>query len=142
MCVRNRQGEDIARFGRIIPFSIYCNSMSLKKSLVWLLLVATLFSAWAGVLHAHGDGAPQLRAVSAMADADPVQEDGAPDVDGNCHCLWCAPQLHAAVAACNRVVRNALLEKVASPSPGVATAVVPAEPRGSVPPPRGPPLYA
>lgn len=123
---------------------IYRNSMSLKKSLLWFLLVATLFSAWTGALHAHSDGAPQLWAASAAAEADRVQESGNsdPDIDGNCHCFWCAPQLHAAVTASDRLVRIALLEDLASPPPWPAAVVAPAAPRRTVPPPRGPPLHA
>ena len=116
--------------------------MSLKKPLVWFLLVATLFSAWTGVLHAHDEGAPQLWAASTLADGGSAPDNGAPDVEGDCHCIWCAPQLHAAVAACDQIMRIALLETAASPPPWSVTSVVPAWPRGSVPPPRGPPLHA
>jgi hypothetical protein len=124
--------------------SIYRNSMSLKKPLVWFLLIAMFFGVWAEVLHAHGNGAPELRAASTAADADLAQEGGNSDsdIDGSCHCFWCAPQLHAAVAATDQFVRIALLEAAASPPPWPTTAVAPAAPRGSVPPPRGPPLRA
>ncbi|MGF6346786.1 DUF2946 family protein [Variovorax sp. W2I14] len=116
--------------------------MSLKKPLVWFLLVATLFSAWTGVLHAHEEGTPQQWAATALVDGGLAEDDGAPDVDGECHCLWCAPQLHAAAAACDQIVRIALLETAASPPRWSVASPVPALPRGSVPPPRGPPLHA
>ncbi len=131
-------------------------SAALKHRLVWLLLALTLYQAWGAVRHLHGleaiaapavvssgematqalDGAASARQVAVAQPEAPANE---PGDERHCDCLWCAPRLHLLIAYALPVPEPpaaivALQSRFAAP--GLALSP---NPRGTVPPPRGPP---
>ena len=114
-----------------------------KARLVWVLLVLTLLQAWGSVLHVHegGPGPAPLAAVAQVpgieATSEPAPDD--PGADTECHCLWCAPRLHALLAFAVLLVLPLVARQYRHPfTEGTGFHPKP-RPRGAGPPPRGPP---
>ncbi len=117
-----------------------------KARLVWILLCLTLFQAWGAVLHVHepvagtGVSAP-LVALAQAAGIDATES--APDgntAEAECHCLWCAPRLHAVLAIAMLLCIPLVLAQYRHPFTPAAGFRPKPRPRGAVPPPRGPPV--
>lgn len=131
-------------------------SAAFKQRLVWLLLALTLYQAWGAVRHVHGveamralaavslpaaaeriDGAASAPTVAAAESESPDNE---PRDEAHCDCLWCAPRLHLLLAHALPIPEPpagiASLQRLAA-APGSAFS---SNPRGTVPPPRGPPV--
>lgn len=133
----------------------------LKTRLVWLLLVLTLLQAWGAVQHVHvaealassatsssltawsltatslTAGRPEAARLANGTQQQPVESEQHGDAD--CHCLWCAPRLHAVVAYTLPVPEPPLAACVAQTPRAAPVLLALAAPRGTVPPPRGPP---
>lgn len=120
-----------------------------KARLVWLLLALTLFQAWGAVLHVHepvtrDNGAYESLAFLQAAGLDARLDAGqsAPDdnsAEAECHCLWCAPRLHAVLAVAVLLLIAPGLAQYRHPFAQAVGFRPKPRPRGAVPPPRGPP---
>ncbi|MGY8524567.1 hypothetical protein [Paracidovorax citrulli] len=128
----------------------------LKTRLVWLLLVLTLLQAWGAVQHVHVSealapsatassltawsltaGRPEAARVASGTQQQPGESEQHGEAD--CHCLWCAPRLHAVVAYTLPVPEPPPAARVAQIPRAAPILLALAAPRGTVPPPRGPP---
>jgi hypothetical protein len=120
------------------------SSAASKARLVWILLVLTLLQAWGAVLHVHEPGLAGAAVLTAETFVVPATQAGEstpedPSAEAECHCLWCAPRLHAALAVTVLLAIPLVLARCRQPLAQAVGFRPKQRPRGAVPPPRGPP---
>jgi hypothetical protein len=119
------------------------SSAASKARLIWILLAFTLLQAWGSVLHVHepvagfAGTAAFAQAVQAIDVSESTPEDKA--AEGQCHCLWCAPRLHAVLAFAVLLAMPLVITQYRHPFAQAIGFRPKQGRRGAVPPPRGPP---